>query len=174
MERKLYRIYNGNEYVANKPHLLYFSHILQGTYSCDVFIKLDYEYDLNENQLILNVNYGVENTTGGFTQKPNNDYYVKINDIILINESINCNSNITKNATYNIPCKFDGSTGNFVVSRAFNTDITDTTFYMKPLFVSKLKLNELWKLICIWVKTQIGWKRCIIWQKINGIWKCGE
>lgn len=37
-----------------------------------------------------------------------------------------------------------------------------------------IKINGFWRMAFAWIKTILGWKRCIIWRKINGIWKRGK
>lgn len=36
-----------------------------------------------------------------------------------------------------------------------------------------IKINSIWKDAFAWIKTTLGWRRCIVWKKINGIWKRG-
>lgn len=183
MKRTLYVNENNVEKEVSQPYQVFSVNVVSsnqyGDNKCILFAQFNYEYDLNTNQLILKFNYGNKNTTGNFTiNNPNYNMSVKINNKEIISDSFHVNKNASKTKNEYITCKLDGSTDllNIYVSVNSGGSFRDEQhiIYLKKLFTFKLNFNHIWKLTCTWIKTVLGWKRCNIWQKINGIWKRGK
>lgn len=183
MKRILYANENNVEKEVSQPYQVFYINVVStnqyGDNRCKLFAQFDYEYNLNTNQLILKFNYGNKDTTGNFTvAKPNYTMSVKINNREIISDVFHVNNNASKTKTEYITCKLDGSTDllNVYVSINDGEVIRDEqhTIYLKKMFSFKLKIAILWNTVSTWIKTIIGWKRCIIWKKINGIWKRGK
>lgn len=139
----------------------------------------NYNFDKNVLELTIEEEYIYQSLPFVYSGK----IYLIVNGKTVFNTNRTVTNNQKIQHIVEIPCDMLGGVSSIVCETKnwFDSNPRDygweqymTEYYTKPIANSRFRIGGIWKTAFTWIKTILGWKRCIIWRKINGIWKRGK